>query len=253
MSEPPLSPGNGEIYPKEILKNGLSMPTQETDKFEKYGEEWWNPAGKLFSLHRINPLRFGYFSSRTGELKGKRALDIGCGGGLLSEEFARAGACVTGIDLSPVAIEAAGKHAATSGLEINYMVSSPSLLVKQNSGTFDIIVCAEVLEHVDDLEGFLRDSMSMLEPGGLFFFGTINRTFKARMLAIFVAEDVLGMVPRGTHDFKKFVRPSTLKKILEDNNAEVMELKGMSYDPLRLEFNISADTSVNYLGYARKK
>ncbi|MEK7773075.1 MAG: bifunctional 2-polyprenyl-6-hydroxyphenol methylase/3-demethylubiquinol 3-O-methyltransferase UbiG [Deltaproteobacteria bacterium] len=229
------------------------MPTQETDKFEKYAEEWWNPAGRLFSLHRINPLRFGYFSSKAGELKDRRTLDIGCGGGLLSEEFARAGGRVTGIDLSPVAIEAAGKHAAASGLEITYMVSSPSLLVKQNPGVFDIIVCAEVLEHVDDLEGFLRDSLSMLKSGGLFFFGTINRTLKARMLAIFVAEDVLGMVPRGTHDFKKFVRPSALKKILEDNDAGVMELKGMSYDPLRLEFRLSGDTSVNYLGYARKK
>lgn len=224
-----------------------------TDKFEKYGQEWWNPAGRLFSLHRINPLRFGYFSSRAGDLKGKKVLDIGCGGGLLSEEFARAGAKVTGIDLSPVAIDAAKRHAVSSGLEIDYLVSTPSRLVLERPAAFDVVVCAEVLEHVDDLEGFLRDSLSMLAPGGLFFFGTINRTFKARMLAIFVAEDVLGMVPRGTHDWKRFVRPSALKKILEENNAEVMELKGMSYDPLRLEFKISADTSVNYLGYARKR
>lgn len=229
------------------------MTTTDTDKFEKFAQEWWNPAGRLFSLHRINPLRFGYFASRAGDLKGKRVLDIGCGGGLLSEEFARAGSKVTGIDLSPVAIDAARKHAATSGLEIEYLVSTPSRLVLERPGAFDVVVCAEVLEHVDDLDGFLRDSLSMLAPGGLFFFGTINRTFKARMLAIFVAEDVLGMVPRGTHDWKRFVRPSALKKILDENNAEVMELKGMSYDPLRLEFKISADTSVNYLGYARKR
>ena len=118
---------------------------------------------------------------------------------------------------------------------------------------FDIIVCAEVLEHVDDLKGFLRDSLSMLKPGGLFFFGTINKTMKARLFAIFVAEDLLNMVPKGTHDYNRFVRPSILKQILEEDGVEIEELKGMTYDPLKLEFKISNDTTVNYLGYARKR
>ncbi|MDP2690636.1 MAG: bifunctional 2-polyprenyl-6-hydroxyphenol methylase/3-demethylubiquinol 3-O-methyltransferase UbiG, partial [Deltaproteobacteria bacterium] len=175
--------------------------TTESQKFEKYGAEWWNPAGRLFSLHRINPLRFDYFSGAAGALSGKRVLDIGCGGGLLAERFAGAGALVTGIDLSPVAVEAAKKHASGSGLSIDYRVASPSQLLKEAPEGFDIVVCAEVLEHVDDLRGFLRDSLSMLKPGGLFFFGTINKTLKARFFAIFVAEDLLGMVPRGTHDY----------------------------------------------------
>lgn len=227
--------------------------TTESEKFEKYGQEWWNPTGKLFSLHRINPLRFDYFSGVAKDLEGKKVLDIGCGGGLLAEKFAEAGALVTGIDLSPVAIEAAKKHAGESGLAIDYRVSSPSKLAPDNNGAFDVIVCAEVLEHVDDLKAFLKDSLSMLKAGGLFFFGTLNKTLKSRFFAIFVAEDLLGMVPRGTHDYQRFVRPSVLRDILEESGVEIMELKGMSYDPLKLEFKLSNDTTVNYLGYAKKR
>ncbi|MBI5887052.1 MAG: bifunctional 2-polyprenyl-6-hydroxyphenol methylase/3-demethylubiquinol 3-O-methyltransferase UbiG [Deltaproteobacteria bacterium] len=228
--------------------------TTESEKFDQYEQEWWNPAGKLFSLHRINPLRFGYFSGHAGELNNARVLDVGCGGGLLAERFADAGASVTGIDLSPVAIAAAKKHAASSGLTIDYRVASPSAITEKDGlGLFDIIVCAEVLEHVDDLETFLAATLTMLKPNGLFFFGTINKTLKARLLAIAIAEDILHMVPRGTHDFKRFIRPSILKEILRKNNVEMLELKGMSYDPLRLEFRLSNDTSVNYLGYAKKK
>ncbi len=225
----------------------------DTDRFEKYGAEWWNPTGRLFSLHRINPLRFEYFKERAGELKGRRVLDIGCGGGLLAERFASSGAFVTGIDLSPVAIEAAKRHSAENGLEIDYKTASPSMLVQEDHEPFDIVICAEVLEHVDDLAGFLKDSLSMLKPGGTFFFGTINKTIKARFFALFIAEDVLKMVPKGTHDYKRFIRPSLLKEVLEANSTEMMEVKGMTYDPLRLEFRISDDTSVNYLGYAIKK
>jgi len=227
--------------------------TTESEKFEKYGQEWWNPTGKLFSLHRINPLRFEYFSGAAGDLSGKKVLDIGCGGGLLAEKFASSGALVTGIDLSPVAIEAAKKHAVESGLSIDYRVSSPAKLAPESSEAFDIIVCAEVLEHVDDLGAFLKDSLSMLKKGGLFFFGTLNKTLKSRFFAIFVAEDILGMVPRGTHDYQRFVRPSALRDILEENGVEIMELKGMSYDPFKLEFKLSNDTTVNYLGYAKKR
>jgi len=226
--------------------------TTESEKFDKLGGDWWNPSGRLFSLHLINPLRFDYFAEKAGDLKRARVLDIGCGGGLLSERFAASGAQVTGIDLSPAAIDAAKKHAHEAGLAIDYRVLAPCGLLREIQKPFDIIICAEVLEHVDDLRGFLADALKMLKSSGLFFFGTINKTIRARLLAVFVAENILHMIPKGTHDFNKFIKPSLLVRILKENNVETMEIKGMSLDPLRLEFKISSDTSMNYLGYGVK-
>lgn len=220
--------------------------------FDSFKDDWWNPNGKLASLHKINPLRFAYFKNICGELKDKRVLDAGCGGGLLSESFARDGARVTGIDLSPVSIEAAKKHAGESGLQIDYQSLSISELKAQNPPLFDVVVCAEVLEHVHDIDGFLNDTLTLLKKDGFFFFATINKTLKARVLAITVAEGV-GMAPKGAHDFKKFVKPSQLVEILERNNVETMEIKGMTFDPLTLGFKLSSDPSVNFLGYAVKR
>lgn len=226
--------------------------TTESEKFDNLGSDWWNPSGRLFSLHLINPLRFDYFAAKAGDLKHARVLDIGCGGGLLSERFASNEALVTGIDLSPVAIDAAKKHSNEAGLTIDYRVLPPSGLLKENPKPFNIIICAEVLEHVDDLKGFLADALNMLRPGGLFFFSTINKTVRARLFAVFAAENILCMIPKGTHDFNKFIKPSLLVRILKENNVETMEIKGMSLDPLTLEFKISSDTSMNYLGYGVK-
>ncbi len=226
------------------------------EHFDRFKKDWWNPEGRLKSLHTINPLRFGYFSEKAeacaGGLAGKRLLDIGCGGGILSESFAGAGGVVTGIDLASTAIEAASEHAADGGLEIEYMVSTVADLAKERPEYYDAIACSEVVEHVYDLEGFLKDALSMLKPGGIFFFSTINKTLRAKFLAVFVAEDILGMIPPGTHDSSRFVRPSELVRILRDNSVETEEIKGMSFNPLSFGFRISADTSINYLGYGLK-
>ncbi len=226
--------------------------TTESDKFEPFDDEWWNPKGKLFTLHKINPLRFGYFLEKCGDVTGKRVLDIGCGGGLLSESFAKAGALVTAIDLSERSLAAAKRHAAAGGLEIDYRLSSIEELRKSKPKKFNIITCSEVLEHVEDLQVFLGDAVSLLTKGGFFFFSTLNKTLKARVFAIYAAENILGIIPRGAHDYNKFVRPSTIVEILGGLGVEVMELKGMSLDLLRQEFKISRDLSINYLGYGVK-
>lgn len=225
------------------------------DDFDSFALEWWDPKGKLKSLHEITPLRFDYFKEKTGKLKGKRLLDIGCGGGLLSERFALEGALVTAIDLSVKAIEAALAHAKETGgncKKIDYRKISIGELLKIEKKPFDIVVCSEVLEHVDDLKGFMREACAALAPGGIFLFSTINKTLKARLLAIFVAEDLLGMLPTGTHDFDRFIRPSTLVSIFKGNGIVVEELKGLVYSPLTLGFKLGADISVNYMGYALK-
>ncbi|GMR04910.1 MAG: bifunctional 3-demethylubiquinone 3-O-methyltransferase/2-octaprenyl-6-hydroxy phenol methylase [Thermodesulfobacteriota bacterium] len=226
--------------------------TIESEKFNSFGDEWWDPKGKLFALHRINPLRFDYFSDKAGGFKGKRVLDIGCGGGILSESFSKDGAIVTAIDLSPVSIEAAKRHAEKSNLQIDYRVISVEDLLKETHKKFDCLVCSEMLEHVDDVAGFLGGALKGLKKGGFFFFSTINRTLKARVFAIYVAERILGMIPKGAHDFKRFIKPSELDSILRDNGVTLKDLKGMTYDPLKLDFKLSGDVSVNYLGYGVK-
>ncbi len=224
----------------------------ETEKFNKYGRDWWNPEGGMFALHMINRLRFDYFKDILGDINGKSVLDIGCGGGLLSEEFAKAGARVTGVDLSPTAIDAAREHAEKSGLTIDYRNCAIKELVDRGE-TFDIVICAEMLEHVDDLAKTVEESANLVKNGGHYLFETINKTLKAKFLAVFMAENVLNFVARGTHDYNKFIKPSTLVNLLRQNGIDVKEIKGMSFDILDRQFKISNSTDVNYIGYGIKE
>lgn len=221
----------------------------ETEKFNKMGKDWWDENGNMAALHMINPIRFEYFSGRLGNLKGKKVLDIGCGGGLLSEEFAKKGAIVTGVDLSPVAIEGAKKHAEMNGLKIDYRNCSVADIEEND---FDIVVCAEMLEHVDDLPAMIADSAARVRKGGYYLFETINKTMSAWFLAIFMAENVLKFVGRGTHSYDRFIKPSGLAKLLAANGITVREIKGMTFNPLDWKFRISNSTAVNYIGYGEK-
>lgn len=223
----------------------------ETEKFNRYGRDWWNPEGGMFALHMINKLRFDYFRSILGDVRGKTVVDIGCGGGLLSEEFAKAGAKVTGIDLSPTAIDAAREHAEKSGLSIDYRNCAIKELVDKGE-SFDIVICAEMLEHVDDLTLTVAESARLLKDEGYYLFETINKTLKAKVLAIFMAENVMNFVARGTHDYNKFVKPSVLVNLLRQGMIGVKEIKGMSFDILNRQFKLSNSTDVNYIGYGIK-
>ena len=228
-----------------------------TDRtFDELKEEWWNPEGRLKGLHLFNATRVEYFTGVVervlGGVSGKKVLDVGCGGGLLSEEFAKRGALVTGIDLSQPAIEVAREHAAGGGLDIDYRVATVGELKEEFREAFDCILCSEVIEHVERPEEFLKDCSALLKEGGLFLFSTINRTPKAFLLAIVVAERVLGLIPRGAHRYRDFLKPSELWEMLKGCGIHVEQIKGISFSLLEGGFTISDDPSVNYIGYGIK-
>jgi 2-polyprenyl-6-hydroxyphenyl methylase/3-demethylubiquinone-9 3-methyltransferase len=237
----------------------IKAHTKPDQDFDHFADDWWSPDGRLSSLHKINPIRLEFFKEEAEaegfDFDGSRILDLGCGGGVLSEALAGLGARVTGIDLSPTAIEAARRHARVTGgkcLDIEYRNVSADALVKENTKPFDAIFCSEVLEHVDDPAALVKEAALLLRKGGLFFFSTINKTIKARFLAVFMAEDILGLLPPGTHDSKRFIKPSELSGFLRESGVNVKEARGLSYDVLKRGFRISRDTSVNYMGYGVK-
>jgi 2-polyprenyl-6-hydroxyphenyl methylase/3-demethylubiquinone-9 3-methyltransferase len=234
----------------------------EVARFEALARDWWNPAGKFRPLHRINPLRLGFIEDHACRLFGRdakgprplaglRLLDIGCGGGLLCEPLAALGAEVTGIDPGAATIEAAARHAAESGLDIHYRRALAEDLVAEGE-RFDIVLAMEVVEHVPDLGAFVAAASSLTLPGGMFVAATLNRTLKSFALAVVGAEYVLRWLPRGTHDWRKFVRPSELAREMTRHGFEVRELAGVAYNPLGDRWRIAADLDVNYMALAVK-
>ena len=229
----------------------------EVARFSALAAEWWNPTGTFRPLHRFNPVRIAYIRDRATAhfgrpadsitpLKGLTLLDIGCGGGLLSEPMARLGAAVTGVDASEKNIKTAATHAAETGLAIDYRATTAEVLAATGA-QFDIILNMEVIEHVADVPLFLSACSRMLKPGGLMVIATLNRTAKAFALAIVGAEYVLGWLPRGTHDWRKFLRPSEIAAELAANGLALGQIDGVSYNPLREQWLLSRDTAVNYV------
>jgi 2-polyprenyl-6-hydroxyphenyl methylase/3-demethylubiquinone-9 3-methyltransferase len=234
----------------------------EVDRFSAMAAEWWDPAGKFRPLHKFNPVRLTYIrdlvSAQFGRdpkahrpLEGLRILDIGCGGGLLSEPMARMGADVLGADASEKNIGIAKAHAAGSGVPVDYRAVTAEALAEAGE-TFDVVLNMEVVEHVSDVEFFLTTCASMVRPGGMTFVATINRTMKAAALAIFAAENVLRWLPRGTHQYEKLVRPEEIEKPLTASGLTVTDRTGVFFNPLLNQWNLSKDMDVNYMMVARR-
>ncbi|MDT0635448.1 bifunctional 2-polyprenyl-6-hydroxyphenol methylase/3-demethylubiquinol 3-O-methyltransferase UbiG [Spectribacter hydrogenoxidans] len=222
---------------------------EELVKFDALAQRWWDPDGDMRPLHDINPARTSWIDRRVG-LAGKRVLDVGCGAGLLSEAMTRAGAHVIGIDLAPGLIEAATAHAADSGLDVVYQCRSTRDLAAEAAGRFDLVTCLEMLEHVDDPGVIVDDCARLVKPGGAVVFSTINRSPAAWLLAIAGAEYVLGLLPRGTHEYAKFIRPSELSGWARHSGLATREIAGMHYNPFLRTTRFGTRPDVNYFLHA---
>jgi 2-polyprenyl-6-hydroxyphenyl methylase/3-demethylubiquinone-9 3-methyltransferase len=224
----------------------LNADQNELDKFSQLAHRWWDPQSEFKPLHEINPLRLEWISKHAN-LAGKKVLDIGCGGGILSESMAQHDAVVTGIDLSDKALGVARLHLLESGNKVDYRKISAEELATQAAGSFDIVTCMEMLEHVPNPASTVSACATLVKPGGHVFFSTINRNAKAYLLAVIGAEYVLKLLPRGTHDYAKFIKPSELFRWSKSVGLEPDELIGMTYNPLSRRYRLGSDTDVNYL------
>lgn len=229
-----------------MMQTGTNVHRAEIEKFGSKAHDWWNPQGELSTLHAVNPLRM-QFIRRHAELAGKSIVDVGCGGGILSEALAYAGGEVLGIDLSEEVLQAGREHATAARLDLEYRRVSVEGLAEQSRAAFDIVTCMEMLEHVPDPESVVRSCATLVRPGGKVFLSTLNRNLKAYLLAIVGAEYVLRMIPRGTHHFDTFIRPSELCQWARNAGLEVLAFQGIGYNPLSKQFRLSEDITVNYL------
>jgi 2-polyprenyl-6-hydroxyphenyl methylase / 3-demethylubiquinone-9 3-methyltransferase len=217
----------------------------ELAKFGELAHRWWDPQGEFRPLHDLNPLRLGWIDG-LAKLAGRRVLDVGCGGGILSEAMARLGATVTGIDLSEKPLKVAQLHLLESGLAVHYELISAEEKAKTNAGEFDVVTCMELLEHVPDPSSTIAACAALVKPGGRVFFSTINRNPKSYAFAVIGAEYLLKMLPKGTHDYARFIKPSELSRWCRDAGLQPVELKGMTYNPITDSYRLGEDCDVNY-------
>ena len=227
-------------------QNKNNVDPEEIEKFNLLAHKWWDPTSEFKPLHEINPLRLNFIKSSVN-LKGKKVLDVGCGGGILSESLASAGAEVTGIDQGDKVIQIAKLHAKESGVKIKYKHINIEDFYKNTDERFDVITCLEMLEHVPDPNSIINTCSKLLKPGGKIFFSTINKNLKAFLFAIIGAEYILNLLPKGTHEYKKFIKPSQLQAWASGNNLSFDSIIGMTYNPITQKYKLSQDTSVNYI------
>ena len=229
----------------------MNIDQQEVQKFADLAEKWWDASGDFKPLHVINPLRAEYISSKV-ELEGKTLLDVGCGGGILAEALHDKGAIVTGIDAAGPGIEIAKHHAKKNNKLIDYQESTAENLIQKSSEKYDVVTCLEVLEHVPDPKLLVKTCIDLLKPNGDLFLSTINKNPRSWITAIVGAEYIFNILPKGTHEFDKFIKPSSLGSYIREGSAELVETKGMFYNPITHKANLNNDLGVNYLMYAKK-
>lgn len=218
----------------------------EIQKFSDLAHRWWDPTSEFKPLHEINPLRLEWINARV-TLAGKKVIDIGCGGGILTESIAKKGADATGIDLSEKALKVADLHSLESGVQVRYECISAEAMAAREPGQYDVVTCMEMLEHVPDPASIVKAAFTLVKPGGHVFFSTINRNPKAYLFAIVGAEYMLRMLPKGTHDYAKFITPAELSQFIREAGLQVDSLKGMTYNPLTKIYALNQDTDVNYM------
>jgi 2-polyprenyl-6-hydroxyphenyl methylase / 3-demethylubiquinone-9 3-methyltransferase len=233
------------------MQTNANVSAEEIARFEKLAARWWDPDGESRPLHDLNPVRAAYVSGRMN-LRGAKVVDVGCGGGLLSEALARAGAQVTAIDLGAKLIEIARLHLFESNLQVDYRVQSSTELAQTEPASFDAVCCMEMIEHVPDPAALIGDLAAMLKPGGQLFLSTLNRTPVAFGAAILGAEYLMRLLPRGTHHYAQFLKPSEVAGMLRRFDLELEDIKGLAYNPLTRNASLSSNTAVNYMLSARK-
>jgi 2-polyprenyl-6-hydroxyphenyl methylase/3-demethylubiquinone-9 3-methyltransferase len=229
-----------------VIIGRMNADPLEIQKFSELAHRWWDPTSEFRPLHEINPLRLEWINSRA-PLYGKKVIDIGCGGGILAESMAKKGADVTGIDLSEKALKVADLHSLESGAQVRYELIAAEDMAAREAGTYDVVTCMEMLEHVPDPAAIVRACAALVKPGGHVFFSTLNRNAKSYIFAVIGAEYILRLLPRGTHDYDKFITPAELSQYARSARLNLDGLKGMGYNPLTKVYSLNQDTSVNYL------
>ncbi|SEA99283.1 bifunctional 2-polyprenyl-6-hydroxyphenol methylase/3-demethylubiquinol 3-O-methyltransferase UbiG [Alkalimonas amylolytica] len=240
MSDTPAQPLTGNVDAAEIAK------------FNDIASRWWDPDGEFKPLHLLNPTRLGYISDQLGGLFGKSVIDVGCGGGILAESMARAGARVTGIDMADEALMVARLHALEAGVSVNYQQSTAEQFALTAAGQFELVTCMEMLEHVPEPASVVQACADLVAPGGTLVFSTINKSWKAYSMAIVGAEYLLRLVPRGTHEYAKFIRPSQLMRFVEQAGLTITAATGLHFNPLNNSFKVGPGLDVNYFVVAKK-
>lgn len=224
----------------------------EINKFNELASRWWDPAGEFKPLHQLNPTRLSYISDQVQGLFGKQLIDVGCGGGILAESMAKAGATVTGIDMAPESLAVAQLHALEAGVSVRYQQSTAEQFAQAHPAQFELVTCMEMLEHVPAPASVVKACADLAAPGATLVFSTLNKTAKSYLFAILGAEHLLKLVPKGTHDFQKFIRPSELMRFIEAAGLELVDCTGLHYNPLNQSFRIGEGVDVNYFVVARK-